>query len=472
MNTVPQHGSVDDDPVEKGDDLGKPITPTQSHGRGTTVEYTSDNTHALSEVETNLRVIDEAVEAIGFGKFQWQLALSCGFGFLADQMLLVSISLVGPQLIPEFAPKHSTLLPASNYAGLLIGAVLMGLLAENIGRRIVWQLSIFGISVATMLAASSPNWAAINVWVAICGFFGGGNLAIDLTILAENIPQRWSFMLAGLACVWGLGNTITGIFVLRTHESPRWLVTCGRIDEGVDVINRISAMNRSSYTISADQFIRMGSTEEVKTMSFGENIHRASRLFKGKTQIRLMICLTMLWMLVGIAYPLFTIFLPYYLRAHGADLGDSSTYTTYRDWTISSVVGTFGPILSTWMVSNKWLRSRKSLVFTGAACAAFAGAFTSVKNPAENLAFSSMVNFWLNATYAIIYAYTPQALNVENRGLGNGLLMAVGRFASLTAPFIATYSDVTASAPIWVACACFAAIGLIGLVLPVDTVPF
>lgn len=86
-----------------------------------------------------------------------------------------SLSSDPSSFIPEFAPKLSTLLPASNYAGLLIGAVLMGLLADNIGRRIVWQLSIFGSSVATMLAASSPNWAAINVWVAICGFFGGGN---------------------------------------------------------------------------------------------------------------------------------------------------------------------------------------------------------------------------------------------------------------------------------------------------------
>lgn len=92
-------------------------------------------------------------------------------------MLLVSVSLVGPQLMPEFAPTHPTLLPAALYAGLLLGAVVMGLLADNFGRRLVWQLSIFGISAATMLSASSTSWAAINTWVALCGFFGGGNRA-------------------------------------------------------------------------------------------------------------------------------------------------------------------------------------------------------------------------------------------------------------------------------------------------------
>lgn len=68
--------------------------------------------------------------------------------------------------------------------------------------------------------------------------------------------------------------------------------------------------------------------------------------------------------------------------------------------------------------------------------------------------------------------YTPQALHVENRGLGNGLLMAVGRLASLSAPFIATFADVTTSAPIWVSCACYIVIGLVAISLPVDTVPF
>jgi len=50
--------------------------------------------------------------------------------------------------------------------------------------------------------------------------------------------------------------------------------------------------------------------------------------------------------------------------------------------------------------------------------------------------------------------------------------MATGRFASLSAPFIATFADVTTLAPIWVFCACYVVIGLVVVVLPIDTIAF
>lgn len=36
-------------------------------------------------------------------------------------------------------------------------------------------------------------------------------MAIDLTVLAECLPRKWGFLLSGLACLWGLGSTITGL---------------------------------------------------------------------------------------------------------------------------------------------------------------------------------------------------------------------------------------------------------------------
>ncbi|KAF4995955.1 hypothetical protein FGRMN_4810 [Fusarium graminum] len=496
--------------------LGVPLNHAASRENGEVVTFEGVDGAILH----NHEVINNAIQVIGFGKFQWQLTCSCGFGFLVDQMILVSISFVTPQAAMEFGPRYATLLSAPLYAGLLFGAVVVGGLADNIGRRLVWQLSIFGCSIVTTIAACSPNWAALNVFITLIGIFAGGNLAIDLTILAEAIPPQWSFILTSLAGIWGLGNAITGLiawpllvnfgcpsgstpnncskgdnmgwrylyitlgglclsmslvraFVLRSVESPRWLVSCGRMKEAAEAINNISRMNKSDYHITESQFIntnQLGTTSEVR--SWRSNIHRATELFSGFKRCRLMVGLIMIWALIGIAYPLYTIFLPYYLAANGANFGQQSNYTTYRDSTISSIVGIFGPILSTFLVSSKWFKSRRSMLLTGVICAAFSGAFTSVRTAAENLAFSSMINFSLNALYAIVYSYTPQVLEVHNRGVGTGLLMAVGRMASLSAPFIATFADVTTSAPIWVACACFVTIGIIAMFLPVDTMPY
>jgi hypothetical protein len=51
-------------------------------------------------------------------------------------------------------------------------------------------------------------------------------VAIDLTILAESIPRKWGFILSGLACIWGVGNTVTGLigkWKIRVHTTDSHL---------------------------------------------------------------------------------------------------------------------------------------------------------------------------------------------------------------------------------------------------------
>lgn len=56
----------------------------------------------------------------------------------------------------------------------------------------------------------------------------------------------------------------------------------------------------------------------------------------------------------------------------------------------------------------------------------------------------------------------------KHRAIGCGLTLAASRIASLSAPFIATFADVTTPVPIWVCCALFIVIGLVSLVLPFE----
>ncbi|QGA12644.1 hypothetical protein EYB26_000288 [Talaromyces marneffei] len=428
-------------------------------------------------VNSNILIVHHAIERIGMGKYQWQLLTTCGFGFLIDQMLFVSISILAPTTAKEFGPAHSTLLSAPLYVGLLMGAIAYGALADKVGRRLIWQISIYGVSIVNIFSASATSWTAMNVWMALSGLFGGGNLAIDLAVLSEALPQKWMFLLTGLACVWGLGSAITGLiawplvvafccpngatpetcsrsenmgwrylqiilgglclvmslirsFVIGMKESPKWLVTKGRIEEAMAAINSISKKNGSDYVMDIDQFSAIPAQSTQKT-HWRQDLATLRSFIVSAEKLRLLICL----IVDSCCYPTYTLFLSYYLEAHGADLGDGSNYQTYRDWAVSAVVGILGPALSAWM-GRPYPVSGVSMV------------------PDDHR--------------GIIYAYTPIVFSTEHRGTACGLLLSCGRAASLSAPFIATYGKVDSPVPLFVSCGLYVAIGVAGLLLPLE----
>ncbi|KAH7405625.1 sugar transporter [Phaeosphaeria sp. MPI-PUGE-AT-0046c] len=467
----------------------------------------------IDATKHNLAVLNQTIESLGFGKYQWKMFFTCGFGFLVDQMLVVSVGLVIPQITKQWDVKYPSMLIASLYAGALVGALLCGFLLDTIGRKLVWQNSLFVVTIFTLIAASSPNFTALAIFIGLQCVGAGGNIAIDITVFTESIPQAKGYMLTALTMWWGIGNAVGGflawplithfscpeaatpdmcsnhdnmgwryqyiliggltflmavirVFCMKMEESPKWLVTQGRYEDALAVLTEISKANQRDLQIISNDFLQLRYDHRADA-TVSRAVH-VRGLFSTRILARSTFGLIVLWMCIGIAYPIYTLFLPIYLANNGANLGTGSTFNTYRDYSISSTVGIFGPLFSAILVNTPILGRRCSMAITALCAAAFAGAFTSVRSEASNIAFSSLLGFWQNAFYAILYSYTPEVLPTAHRGTGCGLTLALGRVASLSSPFIATFSDLNTSAPIWVCLGLYVVIAITAVSLPYE----
>jgi hypothetical protein len=73
------------------------------------------------------------------------------------------------------------------------------------------------------------------------------------------------------------------------------------------------------------------------------------------------------WTLIGLAYPLFNVFLPEYLRTRGAHFGVNSDYVTWQNYALVNFAGILGPVLAGLMCNLPFIQ-RKGTMAVGALC--------------------------------------------------------------------------------------------------------
>uniref|UniRef100_A0A3B5BGI5 Solute carrier family 22 member 13-like n=1 Tax=Stegastes partitus TaxID=144197 RepID=A0A3B5BGI5_9TELE len=155
-------------------------------------------------------------------------------------------------------------------AGLLVGALLMGQLADRFGRRFVVLLSLLLLLLFGVGAGFSPN---IYVYI-VLKFLGGISISGIIanafviggewsdsskfalcTILCHSFFPLGLMMLSGLAYFirnWRILQLVlfsplvlvVGIFYMILPESARWLITQGRKDEAIKAIRRAAKVNK------------------------------------------------------------------------------------------------------------------------------------------------------------------------------------------------------------------------------------
>lgn len=81
--------------------------------------------------------VDEALVAMGFGKFQGLMLVYAGMGWVAEAMEMMLLSFVGPAVQSEWglSSQEESLITSVVFAGMLVGAYSWGIVSDKHGRR-------------------------------------------------------------------------------------------------------------------------------------------------------------------------------------------------------------------------------------------------------------------------------------------------------------------------------------------------
>ncbi|KAK7470063.1 hypothetical protein VKT23_001501 [Stygiomarasmius scandens] len=125
--------------------------------------------------EAKSRIINEYLQReIGFGPYQVQLFLLTGLGWAADNMWFQGVAVILPEIQKELSPSRVEFATLSLYAGLILGATTWGILADLIGRKLSFNITLFIAGVFGVAAGASNNFTTLGALVACLGFGVGG----------------------------------------------------------------------------------------------------------------------------------------------------------------------------------------------------------------------------------------------------------------------------------------------------------
>ncbi|KAL4875845.1 major facilitator superfamily domain-containing protein [Aspergillus karnatakaensis] len=408
-----------------------------------------------------MALVNDAIDEIGFTPHQWKLFCLNGFGYAVDSLILLLQSIVATQATLEFQPSFDTGLTIAVYVGMLVGALFWGFSADVIGRRFAFNVSLFISAIFTIVAGASPNWIVLGLFTCLSAFGAGGNLVLDTAVFLEYLPSQHAWLVTLMAAWWGVGQLIAGLFawafmpnyscadaasctydnnqgwryvwytsgafvfvlsilritVIRLEETPKFLVSDGQDEKVVAVLQNIAQKYNRPCSLTVERLTAFGETprhtqgsrRSYQIISLPELGRHLRGLYATKKMGLSTTLVWFSWLLIGLAYPLFNVFLPSYLRSRGAEFGEDSPYITWRNYAITNMCGIFGPILAGFMCRSRWFWGRRGTMIIGALVTmVFFFSYTQVRTAAQNVAFTCTINFCLNIYYGTLYAYTPE----------------------------------------------------------------
>ncbi|WP_216934491.1 MULTISPECIES: MFS transporter [unclassified Acinetobacter] len=174
----------------------------------------------LQEKSLIKTVIDQ-----GISKYQWMVIAFCFLIALFDGFDTQAVAFTAPALLVHFDLETGALAPilTAGIIGMTIGAMLLGLIGDKLGRRKTLIMCTAIFSLATLLIAYATNVEQILVLRFIAGLGMGGATPVLLALAAEYSPQRFKgTVTTGVLLALPAGAMLGGLLAAKILPVLGW----------------------------------------------------------------------------------------------------------------------------------------------------------------------------------------------------------------------------------------------------------
>jgi MFS transporter, putative metabolite:H+ symporter len=384
------------------------------------------------------------LDRLPFTREHGRLVVGSGMGWALDAMDVGLISFVLTQLRAEWALSNAeaSWIASIGFVGMAIGASLGGLLADRIGRRQVFALTLLVFGLATGASALAWSIGALLVFRFLTGLGLGAELPVASTLVSEFAPARVrGRVVVGLEAFWALGWTLAALIgflvVPRGDAGWRWALALGALPALYAVVVRrglpesVRFLELRGRTDEAEAAVRRfeaaAGVEPVPSPpAVRAPFVRAGELWAPGLRRRTA-ALWAVWFCVNFSYYGAFIWLPSLLFDSGLSLVRSFGFTL-----IITLAQLPGYAVAAWLI-EKWGR-RPTLATFLVGSAVGAGLFATADGETAVLVTGMVLSFFNLGAWGALYALTPEVYPTALRATGAGAAAGFGRIASILAP--------------------------------------
>ncbi|WP_432484145.1 MFS transporter [Kineococcus esterisolvens] len=389
----------------------------------------------------------ERLDDLPFTRRHRQLLVGSGIGWALDafDVGLVAYVLLALRVQWDLTAGESSWVASIGFVGMAIGASLGGLLADRIGRRQVFALTLLVYGIASGASALSWSLGALLVFRFLVGLGLGAELPVASTLVSEFAPRRIrGRVVVMLEAFWAVGWTAAALvgflLVPASDDGWRWALVLGAVPALYAIVVRRGLPESVRFLMShgrqaeAERVVRQ--FEESAGVRYSPGPLAQEDTGAGAADApgvwsrglrRRTTGLWLVWFFVNFSYYGAFTWIPSLL------FEDGFTVVRSLEFTLIITLGQLpGYAVSAWLVESWGRRRTLSVFLVGSAVAALL--YSAADSDPAILTAGILLSFFNLGAWGALYALTPEVYPTLVRGRGAGSAAGFGRIASILAP--------------------------------------